>query len=228
MLSPPFLKRFPARQNSGLSAMTFILGRGDYNNRGEEVQPGFPEILRSDAITSFPQKLSRAALANWIASAQNPLTARVMVNRIWQHHFGRGIAPGPSEFGTRGDAPSHPELLDWLAREFIAGGWSIKKLHQLILLSETYQQSSVPSSSALARDPDNRLFSRQNRVRLEGEVIRDSLLAISGHLNQTVGGPSIFPPIPADMAKGLNNWTVSVDASDRSRRSVYIFSRRNL
>jgi len=217
-----------ALQNSGLSAMTFILGRGDYNNRGEEVQPGFPEILRSDAITSFPQKLSRAALANWIASAQNPLTARVMVNRIWQHHFGRGIAPGPSEFGTRGDAPSHPELLDWLAREFIAGGWSIKKLHQLILLSETYQQSSVPSSSALARDPDNRLFSRQNRVRLEGEVIRDSLLAISGHLNQTVGGPSIFPPIPADMAKGLNNWTVSVDASDRSRRSVYIFSRRNL
>jgi hypothetical protein len=116
-----------------------------------------------------------------------------MVNRIWQHHFGRGIRPTPSEFGTRAEPPTHPELLDWLASEFIARGWSIKQMHKLISSSATYQQSSQTSSEALVRDPENKWFSHQNRVRLEGEAIRDSLLAISGKLNRKVGGLSVFP-----------------------------------
>ncbi len=219
-----------ALQN-GKPAKTFILGRGDYNDPRDEVQPWFPDILTNSAISNLKSpiaKNSRAALADWIASPDNPLTARVMVNRIWQHHFGRGIAPMPSEFGTRAEPPTHPELLDWLASEFIARGWSIKQMHKVILLSATYQQSSQPSAAALARDPENKLFSRQNRVRLEGEVIRDSLLAISGRLNPKVGGPSVLPPIPADITKTSKNWTPSANAADHTRRSLYIFARRNL
>jgi hypothetical protein len=200
--------------------------------KGEGRGEGKSDVRSRNRAISDPEsalsRTSRSTLANWIASPENPLTARIMVNRVWQHHFGRGIAPSPSEFGTRAEPPTHPELLDWLAQEFIASGWSLKKLHKLILLSEAYQRSSLASPEALARDPDNKLFSRQNRVRLEGEVIRDSLLAISGQLNPKLGGPGVFPPIPADMAKGLNNWTVSAAASDRSRRSLYIFARRNL
>ena len=218
------------QNNSGKPAKTFMLARGDYNSPGDEVQPGFPEILSPSAIgdqlSAIPTR--RAALANWIASPNHPLTARVMVNRIWQHHFGRGLAPMPSEFGVRAEPPTHPELLDWLAGEFIARGWSIKQMHKLILLSATYQQSTQPSAAALARDPENKLFSRQNRARLEGEVIRDSLLAISGKLNAKVGGPSVFPPIPADITKSSKNWTASAETADHARRSLYIFARRNL
>jgi hypothetical protein len=170
----------------------------------------------------------RTALANWLASPTNPLTARVMVNRIWQHHFGRGLVPTPGDFGTRGQPPTHPELLDWLAGEFVARGWSVKAMHKLILLSVAYQQSSEPTDSALKLDPENRLFSRQNRARLEGEIIRDSLLAISGQLNRTVGGPSVFPPVPSDITKISKNWTASADLADHNRRSLYIFARRNL
>ncbi|HEY0551772.1 MAG TPA: DUF1553 domain-containing protein, partial [Verrucomicrobiae bacterium] len=233
------LKKFPrpaplpmamALQN-GKPAKTFILGRGDYNDPRDEVPAGFPEILSNAVISNLKSpiaKNSRVGLANWIASSENPLTARVMVNRIWQHHFGRGIAPMPSEFGTRAEPPTHPELLDWLASEFIARGWSIKQMHKVILLSAAYQQSSQPSAAALERDPGNKLFSRQNRVRLEGEVIRDSLLAISGRLNPKVGGPSVLPPIPADITKTSKNWTPSANTSDHARRSLYIFARRNL
>ena len=226
-----------ALQNSNAAvAKTFVLGRGDYNEPRDEVRPGFPEVLggtrageaHAEQHLSNSPPASRAALANWIADTSNPLTARVMVNRIWQHHFGRGIAPMPSEFGTRAEPPTHPELLDWLASEFMARGWSIKQMHKLILMSATYQQSSSASAEALARDPENKMFSRQNRVRLEGEVIRDSLLAIGGKLNPKVGGPSVFPPIPEDIAKTSKNWTETKDAAEQSRRSLYIFARRNL
>ncbi|HTD66031.1 MAG TPA: DUF1549 and DUF1553 domain-containing protein [Candidatus Limnocylindria bacterium] len=229
------LKKFPkptplplamALQSDEQPVKTFVLGRGDYNDPRDEVQPAFPEIVRGSRAGEAASK--RTALANWIASPDNPLTARVMVNRIWQHHFGRGIAPMPSEFGTRAEPPTHPELLDWLASEFIAQGWSIKQMHKLILLSEAYRQSSQPSGEALARDPENKFFSRQNRVRLEGEAIRDSLLAISGRLNPKIGGPSVFPPIPADITKTSKNWTTSTNAADHARRSLYVFSRRNL
>jgi hypothetical protein len=152
----------------------------------------------------------------------------VWVNRVWQHHFGRGLVPTPSDFGTRGQRPTHPELLDWLAGEFIRGGWSVKRLHKLILLSAAYRQSSAATPAALARDPENTLFSRQNRARLEGEVLRDSLLAISGRLNREMGGPGVSPPIPADIAKTAKNWTTSANPADHHRRSVYVLARRNL
>jgi hypothetical protein len=216
------------RNSNGPPAKTFVLGRGDYNDPRDEVQPGFPEIFSNSAGEGSAARNRRSALARWIASAENPLTARVMVNRIWQHHFGRGIVPSPSEFGVRAEPPTNPELLDWLASEFIARGWSIKQMHKVILLSATYQQSSQPSAEALARDPENKMFSRQNRVRLEGEVIRDGLLAISGQLNRKVGGPSVFPPIPADITKTSKNWTAGANAEDHTRRSLYIFARRNL
>ena len=151
-----------------------------------------------------------------------------MVNRIWQHHFGRGLVATPSDFGTRGRPPTHPQLLDWLAGQFIRSGWSVKQMHKLILLSATYQQSSTATPESLLRDPENKLFSRQNRVRLEGEVIRDSLLAIGGRLNRQIGGPSVSPPIPADITKTAKNWTTSANSADHHRRSIYVFTRRTL
>jgi hypothetical protein len=151
-----------------------------------------------------------------------------MVNRIWQHHFGRGLVPTPSDFGLQGQRPSHPQLLDWLASEFIARGWSLKQMHKLLLLSSVYQQSSRATPEALALDPENQLYSRRNRLRLEGEVIRDSLLAISGALNRQIGGPGVFPPIPEDVFKGAPGWSVSKNPEDHDRRSIYIFARRNL
>jgi hypothetical protein len=193
---------------------TFVLKRGELGNCGDEVQPGFPAVLAPDN-QPVPAAHRRAALADWVASSDNPLTARVLVNRLWQHHFGRGIVPTPSDFGLRGERPTHPELLDWLATEFVQGGWSIKRLHRLILLSAAYRQSSHVSPAARARDPENRLFSRMNRLRLEGEVIRDGLLAVSGRLNRTLGGPGVLPQSPADPRV-------------RGRRSIYLLARRNV
>ena len=233
------------KNTNGAPPKTFVLARGDYNNRREEVPPAFPVVLRGSRREEAQYELGtrnselgnltraaagegRAALAHWFTSRDNPLTARVMVNRIWRHHFGRGIAPTPGDFGTRGQPPTHPELLDWLAGQFVARGWSIKAMHKLVLLSATYQQSSEASAHALQRDPDNKLFSRQNRVRLEGEAVRDSLLAISGRLNRRMGGPSVSPPIPADITKTSKNWNASADPADHARRSIYIFARRNL
>jgi hypothetical protein len=261
---------------NGAPPKVFILHRGDYSQPGEEVQAGFPAILcggRREATHSSKAEIrnpksemgaSRTALADWLVSPDNPLTARVMVNRLWQHHFGRGLVATPSDFGTRGARPTHPELLDWLAAELMepvealkrssvepatgsAAGkpstastlqplyastkvppWSLKHIHRLILNSAAYQQSSQASREALARDPENKLFSRQNRVRLEGEAIRDSLLAISGRLNPAMYGPSVSPPVPADITKTSKNWTASADPADHTRRSVYIFARRNL
>ncbi|MCI0463358.1 MAG: DUF1553 domain-containing protein, partial [Gemmataceae bacterium] len=165
--------------------------------------------------------------AEWLTRPDHPLTARVMVNRLWQHHFGRGIVPTASDFGVRGQPPTHPELLDWLARAFVESGWSVKHMHRLMLLSSTYRQSTQATPEALRKDPDNRLFARMNRLRLEGEVIRDALLAVSGKLNRTMGGPGVFPPLPAD-AGTVKAWPVSLKGEDHVRRSVYVFARRNL
>ncbi|HXG12837.1 MAG TPA: DUF1553 domain-containing protein [Gemmataceae bacterium] len=215
---------------------TFVLERGELSEPAEEVEPGFPIILLPDhrAVPAVIEPMGtattgrRSALARWIAAPENPLTARVMVNRLWQHHFGRGIVATASDFGVRGAKPTHPELLDWLARELIRRGWSIKQMHRLILTSATYQQSTRASAETRAQDPDNRLFSRMNRQRLEGEIIRDSLLAVSGRLDRRMGGPGVFPPIPAEALVGFKGWTVSPDPRDHVRRSVYIFARRNL
>jgi hypothetical protein len=217
---PPQLPK-AATLAAGKPAKTFVLYRGEYSMPREEVTPGFPEVLGGANAAS-----TRAALAEWIAGPANPLTARVMINRVWQHHFGRGIVPTPSEFGPRGRAPTHPELLDWLASEFVAREWSLKAMHRLMLTSATYLQSTA--SPHLSKDPENLHFARMNRLRLEGEAIRDSLLFVSGRLNERMFGPGVFPPVPADVLKGSKGWTVSPDPKDHARRSVYIFARRNL
>jgi len=240
--------------SNAIPARAHLLHRGDYNQPRDLVPAGFPSVL--PAFKPKPDSVAspRAQLAEWIASPENPLTARIIVNRVWQHHFGRGLVATPSEFGTHGAKPSHPELLDWLTSEFIAGGWSLKKLHRLMVMSEAYRQATGESnqylviskqsppatssptqslitnhfSKAIAADPSNTLLWRMNRLRLEGEVIRDSLLAVSGRLNAKLGGPGVFPPIPADAIKGSKGWNVSADAREHDRRSLYIFAKRNL
>src|SRR5262249_25124017 len=140
-----------------------------------------------------PEGQRRLKLAEWIASPANPLTARVLVNRVWHYHFGRGLLATPSDFGASGNRPSHPELLDWLAGDFLAHGWSVKHLHRLILLSNTYQQSSRFDERAAAQDADNRGLWRFSPRRLEGEAVRDAMLSISGQLYRQLGGPSFRP-----------------------------------
>ena len=229
----PFPKPRPlpatlALQN-GAPAKTHVLHRGDYNQPGDEVRAGFPQVLSGvGAGASEPAENVRAPLAHWVASEAHPLTARVMVNRIWQHHFGRGLVGTLSDFGTHGQKPTHPALLDWLAAEFTARGWSVKAMHRLMLLSATYQQASTIAAAEMVHDPENRLYGRMNRLRIEGEVIRDSLLAISGELNLKVGGPGVFPPIPKELFEGAKGWIASTDPRDHTRRSLYIFARRNL
>jgi hypothetical protein len=153
-----------------------------------------------------------------VAHPENPLTARVIVNRLWQHHFGRGIVATASDFGVKGMRPTHPELLDWLATELVAGGWKLKRMHRLMMLSETYQQSTLASASNT--DPDNRLFSRMSRHRLEGEAVR--------RLNPKAGGPGVVPPEASRAAGGSKAVPVTADTREYTRRSVYLFVRRNL
>jgi len=216
---------------SATAPPTFLLRRGVYDSFGPEVQPGF-----LSAIDDRPPKIEppadlnstgrRTALANWLASSDNPLTARVMVNRIWQHHFGEGIVRTPSDFGVQGDPPTHPKLLDWLASEFVRGGWSMKHIHRLILTSATYQQACVATPSDLRLDPEDRMLARYPRSRLEGEIIRDESLESAGLLNLKMGGPSVFPEIPAGVEG--HGWKPSSDEAQRDRRSIYVFVRRNV
>lgn len=222
--------------DKGKPRETFILRRGEYSMPLDPVQPGSPQV-----IPTRVKSTDRRALADWIASPENPLTARVMVNRIWQHHFGRGLVATPSDFGLHGSSPSHPELLDWLASEFIASGWSVKHMHRVILNSETYQQAGSLEQGARSMEkgkaeafsmlhaPSSMLFAGFQPLRLEGEVIRDSLLAISGKLNLQLGGPGIFPPVPKEVIEGAKGgWNPNDHEHDYNRRSLYIFARRNL
>lgn len=215
---------------------TFMLRRGDWQHRDKEVTPGFLSILgeKSPAISPKPRSTGRrSVLADWLTSRDNPLTARVMVNRLWQHHFGHGIVGTPSDFGNQGEQATHPELLDWLASEFMSPEtgrqgktpWSLKAMHKLMVMSATYRQSCRWDEAGAKADPENQLLWRMNRRRLEGEAVRDTLLAVSGRLNPTVGGPSVYPELPTEMG---NAWTVSKDPADHNRRSVYIFAKRNL
>jgi hypothetical protein len=154
-----------------------------------------------------------------------------MINRVWQHHFGRGIVATPSDFGTMGAEPSHPELLDWLACEFIARGWSLKQMHRLMVTSATYRQASRTEPANAAADPENTWLWRHAPQRLDGEAIRDALLAASGRLNPALGGPAVFPKLPAELTKLSSKgavWPVSPRSEDRRRRSLYVFVRRNL
>ncbi len=153
---------------------------------------GFPRVLTGNAREKITAGSGRLQLADWLTRPENPLVARVMVNRIWQHHLGEGLVRTPNDFGERGERPTHPELLDYLAQQFVASGWSIKSMHRLIMLSSTYQQSSHADNLNLVKDPDNRLFGRFSRQRLDAEAIRDSLLAVSGRLDQSPGGPAFI------------------------------------
>src|SRR5258707_1236517 len=180
---------------------TFVLNAGAYDAPRDEVQPGFVTILDPvDAKVTPPEGLNstgrRTALANWLADPNNPLTTRVIVNRVWHYHFGTGIVGSPSDFGVMGERPSHKELLDYLTADFVKGGWSIKRLHKQILLSNAYQQSTRFNEAAAKIDPDNKYLWRYNRHRLEGETIRDSMLYTSGLLNTEMFGPGVFPPMP--------------------------------
>ncbi|MGH9661348.1 MAG: DUF1549 and DUF1553 domain-containing protein, partial [Bryobacteraceae bacterium] len=211
------------------SPATHVLAVGVYDAKQEEVRPGFLSILDPSDARATPLAASsgrRSALAAWLADPSNPLPARVMVNRIWHYHFGRGIAGSPSDFGVMGERPTHRELLDWLAATFVEDGWSMKKMHRRIMLSRTYQQSSGNRPEAAQADPENKLLWRFTPRRLEGETIRDSMLQASGRLNLKMGGPGVFPPIPASIAP-RGGWKRDEDPAEADRRSVYVFVRRN-
>ena len=216
---------------------TFVLKRGNAHLLGPQVSPTFPRILdpRPQQFSPpGPRKHStglRLVLADWIASPENLMTSRVMANRIWQHHFGRGIVRSPNNFGYLGDPPTHPELLDWLAVEFIRNGWRLKPLHRLIMTSNAYRMSSLGNPAALAHDPTNELFWRFDMRRLSAEEIRDAMYAISGGLNSQMYGPSIFPEISAEVLAGQSmpgaGWGKS-SPREQARRSIYIHAKRSL
>jgi hypothetical protein len=198
----------------------FVHLSGDFMRRGADVQPGTPSILpplKSNGVAN------RLDLAKWLVSRENPLTPRVTVNRIWQRYFGRGLVPTEDDFGTQGTPPSHPELLDWLASEFVDRGWSLKYVHRLIVTSAVYRQSSAHRRDLSAVDPENRLLARQTRLRLEGEIIRDIGLSASGLLTDKIGGPSVFPPQPKGVVPSQKNprFWVTETGENRFRRGLY-------
>ncbi|MDZ7639883.1 MAG: PSD1 and planctomycete cytochrome C domain-containing protein [Bryobacterales bacterium] len=224
-------------------ASVHILPGGNIQAPAEKVEPGALSAVErygNYALPKIPDSVEgrRSALALWIADARNPLTARVMVNRIWQYHFGKGIAADPSNFGKMGAKPTHPELLDWLAAYFVEQKWSIKQVHRAILLSETYQQASQRADMAevVAKDPENKLLAYFPPRRAEAEVLRDSILAVSGELSLAAGGPGVFPQINEDVARQPQHrmgslappYFPSPKKSQRNRRSIYTFQQRSL
>lgn len=204
---------------------TYILKRGEYNNFGVQVEPGTPE-----SIMAFPEKFNkdRLGLAQWLTSEENPLVARVTVNRLWQQFFGRGLVSTPEDFGNQGDLPSHPLLLDYLANEFIASGWDVQHMVKLIVSSATYRQSSVATEKEISRDPNNKWLSRGPSRRMSAEMIRDHLLAASDLLVDSIGGSSVKPYQPDGLWR-VNNATYTMDeGDDLYRRSLYTFWKRTV
>jgi hypothetical protein len=253
---------FNVLANQKVAAPARFWVRGDYRRPGVEVEPAFPRI----ATTTLTRSVSkgrpdsgqnpsltlrvgvRSALADWLTSPDNPLTSRVMANRLWQYHFGRGICQSPSDFGVMGSSVTHPELLDWLASELREGGWGMKRVHRMIVSSATYRQKGIldfglpildsgqannPKSkiqNPKSIDPDNSLYGRFPRRRLEGEAIRDAMLAASGLLSSERGGPGVMPPLPEELLGTLlkGQWSTSKRDADHYKRSIYVFARRNL
>src|SRR5579871_477495 len=215
---------------------THLLQGGDFTRKGMVVTPGTPAVLpplhrRTGPDASFSASsagANRLDLARWLVSTENPLTARVVVNRIWAHYFGLGLVETENDFGTQGAPPSHPELLDWLAAEFMQGGWSLKAVHRQILTSAAYRQSSTARPDLTTIEPRNRLLARQGRLRLEAEVVRDVALAASGLLDRHVGGPSVLPPQPdgVDQFTQVKRAWVPSQAPARYRRGMYTDFRR--
>ncbi|HKC87767.1 MAG TPA: PSD1 and planctomycete cytochrome C domain-containing protein, partial [Blastocatellia bacterium] len=223
-----------------------ILKGGDPHRLGDEVRPRFPSVMTPKdsppeaeiepvRIGEFRSTGRRLALARWLAQPDNPLTARVMMNRLWHYHFGRGIVGTPNDFGRNGQQPTHPELLDWLATEFIGQGWSLKRMNELMVLSNAYQQSSTIDDAKAKIDPDNKLLWRMNRRRLDAEAIRDAVLAVNGDLNEQLGGPSIKVPLEPEVYDTIfteyepdNLWPVHPDPRQYTRRSLYLIRKRNV
>lgn len=232
---PDFDRVLCVKETGSETPSTRILIRGNPHIPGDEVEPGFISVLSPPEPTIEPRENSsgrRLALARWITSPEHPLTARVMANRIWQHHFGRGIVRTSNDFGFQGTKPTHQKLLDYLASEFVSGGWSMKNLHRTILLSSTYRMSNQFNRGAYQADPLNDLFWRFDMRRLTAEELRDSILAVSGRLNaKTMYGPSIFTRLSKEVLAGQsmpgNGWGNSPDAATR-RRSIYIHVKRSL
>jgi hypothetical protein len=233
---PPPLATIPSTWND-FSQRTeiHVLKRGVWENKAEAVGPRPPSVLVPIDEPELPRDVPdpRTRLARWLVSPGHPLTARVAVNRLWQQHFGTGLVKTVNDFGIKGDRPSHPELLDWLAATFVEGGWRLRPIHRLLVLSSTYRQSSrTPlAAQAMQSDPENRLLWRFNRRRLSAEEIRDAMLAISGRLNLKAGGSSVMVPVDADLVRQLykpTQWQVADSPSEYDRRSIYLIAKRNL
>jgi len=217
--------------------VSHVMIRGVADHLGDEVKPGSICALPGGDFNVGPEAATekttgrRRALAEWLVSKSNPLTARVFLNRVWRQHFGRGIVNSPSNFGVSGDLPTHPELLDWLAVTYMENGWHLKPIQRMILLSNTYQQDSILRDAAAKADPQNRLLWRMPVKRLEGEAVRDSILCVSGALNREMGGPPVYPPVDpslrADTFQGPN-WKDGEDGPSTWRRSVYVKVKRSL
>jgi hypothetical protein len=219
---------------------TCVLAGGNYLKPGQEVKPGFPAFLGADELQITPPEGRpnstgrRSALAEWLTRPDHPLTARVIVNRLWQYHFGQGIVATPNDFGAMGGDPSHPELLDWLASELVTNGWHMKPIQRMMVLSATYCQSSIvtPASAthaaAIAADAANNLLWHARRQRLEGEELRDAELQVSGQLNLRMFGPSALPELPQVLVDTRYGWDPDQKAADRNRRSIYVLAKRNM
>ena len=221
----PWLTQAQTIAESSTRRVTHIHIRGDWRNKGIEVDPGAPAPLPTMPNDQQP---SRLTLARWLFSRDNPLTARVAVNRMWAQYFGTGLVKTSEDFGTRGERPSHPKLLDWLAIEFMERGWSMKQMHKLIVMSATYRQSSRERPELDSRDPNNTLLARQSRLRLPAELIRDSALSVSGLLYPKIGGKSVRPTQPEGVVKqgvSVFRWKES-KGQDRYRRGLYIHLQR--
>jgi hypothetical protein len=211
---------------------TFVLVRGDFRTFGEKVTPGVPASLTPLAADAPPNRLG---LAKWLVDPANPLVARVTVNRFWQQYFGTGLVKTSEDFGSQGEPPSHPELLDWLAAEFVASGWDIKGLQKRIVMSAVYRQSSRVDEKLLEVDPENRLLARGPRFRLDAEMIRDAALAVSGLLDERLGGPSVAPYQPPGLWEAIAfgrefsaQTYVQSHGSDLYRRGIYVYWKRSL
>ena len=205
---------------------TFVLSRGEYDKPTERVSPGVPACLTWPGQSAIRNRLD---FARWLVAPENPLTARVTVNRIWQLYFGQGLVKTVNDFGSQGERPSHPELLDYLATEFVASGWNLKLLHKSIVMSATYRQSSRNTPELARRDPDNRLLARGPRLRLSAEMVRDQALSVSGLLVEKLGGPSVLPYQPAGLWTELGDADFTQDHGESLyRRSLYTFWKRTV
>lgn len=203
--------------------VSHIHKRGDFLNLGDEVRPGTPQAL--PPLSASGDFATRLDLARWLVRDDQPLTPRVVVNRIWQRYFGYGLVETENDFGVQGSFPTHPELLDWLAEEFVRSGWDLKHVHRLIVTSAAYRQSSVWRDDAFAKDPRNKLLARQNRLRLEAEILRDAALSASGLFCDDLGGPGVFPPQPDEVfsfTQSQRKWTADTNG-DRYRRGMYTY-----